>query len=142
MDFLKVDDLIGLLEFVLAVSIASERFVTLLKTMIPWLSEESIDPAGSLDLTKDRYKSLTLQFLSLAVSILTAYIALEGKDEQKYFWLVGAMASVGSAFWTGLLGYITSARDIKKSEATEKRLDVAAKAKSIAGNAKTFTGPS
>ncbi|KYQ97111.1 hypothetical protein AWY96_00800 [Serratia plymuthica] len=111
----ELESIIGLL---LAVSIASERLVEIIKGYFPWLNEEKQNPVS-----EGRRKS-ALQILAVAAGIVTAFLAqpiladsLSSMNNQGLAILsVGLLASGGSAFWNAILSYMLQVKNLKKQE--------------------------
>lgn len=107
--------IVGLL---IAVSIASERLVEIIKGYFPWLNEARPDPS-----TEGRRKAV-LQILAVAAGVITAFLAqpilsnsLSGINDQGIAILsIGLLASGGSAFWNAILSYMLQVKDLKKQE--------------------------
>ncbi len=111
----ELESIIGLL---LAVSIASERLVEIIKGYFPWLNEEKQNPVS-----EGRRKS-ALQLLAVSAGIVTAFLAqpiladsLSNMNNQGLKILsVGLLASGGSAFWNAILSYMLQVKNLKKQE--------------------------
>lgn len=111
----SLEAIVGLL---LSVSIASERLVEIIKGIIPWLNDASLDPVN------EGRRKATLQFLAVASGILTAFLAepvlapsLSGMSNNNAGILaVGLLASGGSGFWNAILSYLLQVKDLKKQE--------------------------
>jgi hypothetical protein len=128
---MPIDYLTTLLTVVLAVSLAGERLVTYVKTMIPWLAEEQKTEAKEVDLTRDRNRRVIVLLLALAASWLAASFLVEEAWTVAALWgkvpiassnatipvpLLGLLASGGSAFWNNILGFTKAAKDTKQVE--------------------------
>jgi len=111
-------DLQAIVGLLLAVSIASERLVEIIKGYWPWLNTSHDDP-----IQEGRRKS-ALQILAVAAGIGTAFLAspilaqsLSGMDDHGIAVLsIGLLASGGSAFWNAILSYLLQVKDLKKEE--------------------------
>lgn len=111
-----LESIIGLL---LAVSIASERLVEIIKGYFPWLNEEKQDPIS------EGHRKSALQMLAVAAGIVTAFLAQpiladslsSMKNQGLAILSVGLLASGGSAFWNAILSYMLQVKNIKKQEA-------------------------
>ncbi len=118
-------DLFNLLVPVLiGISLMSERIVTVFKTAFPWLTEERKTRAKEVDLVADRWRRLAVQVIAFLASWLVASLLPEdghlfgsleigsGADVRSVpVWLVGLLASGGSAFWNNVLGYSKGLKD-------------------------------
>lgn len=111
-------ELQAIIGLILAVSIASERLVEIVKGFFPWLNE--IRPT-SVD---EGRRKAALQILAVASGIGTAFLAqpvlassLSSLGNSGLAILsVGLLASGGSAFWNGILSYLLQVKDLKKQE--------------------------
>lgn len=116
MDGTKISAIVSL---ILALSIASERLVEIVKGFFPWLDKSSSDPK-----TEGRRRSV-LQILAVASGIATAmlakdYVPPELSSATKDLWGVlglGLLASGGSGFWNSILTYVARVKDIKNAQA-------------------------
>jgi len=119
----------------LALSLASERLVTIVKTVFPWLTEENKTEAQEVDLVKDRPRRLMVQFLAIAASWVTtsllansfnpfASLVLGQQPNQVSLPLivVAILASGGSALWNNILGYTKAVKDTKQVEKASSTL--------------------
>ena len=113
-----------LVGFLLAVSLASERLIAILKTFVPWFAiDKTKDPENSSNSLCEKTRRLSIQGLALLAGWLTAsFMTKDGFDpfgNVELFnipaFIVGLLASGGSAFWNQLLGYTKAVRDIKKT---------------------------
>jgi len=118
------DFLTALLGLLVALSVASERLVEIIKGLIlPWLDEEKANPRS-----EGRRKAF-LQILAVAAGLVTALLAWPAvKDLFPSGWAnwgtaaaVGFLTSGGSGLWNGVLTYVKNVKDIKKSEARQLR---------------------
>lgn len=127
MDITQITQLISL---VLAVSLASERLVTLLKTLIPWLVGP---PAGTADVP-EKWRQVTVMLITFVIAWLTASF-LKGRfnpwesiilktdsDVHLPFWFIGFLASGGSAFWASLLGYTSAVKNLRTHQLVSEKL--------------------
>ncbi len=104
--------------FLVALSVASERLVEIIKGLIPALSKRQADAA------KEGRRAATLQIIAVLAGILTAFLAMSvSKDflpraltSPAGILALGLMASGGSGFWNAILSYLLQIKNIKKSE--------------------------
>ncbi|MDP1991496.1 MAG: hypothetical protein Q8K00_10785 [Syntrophales bacterium] len=103
---------------ILALSIASERLVEIVKGFIPILEKQDTDP------TAEGRRRSYLQILAVLSGVLTAFLARDyippeiAKPTESWSILgLGLLASGGSGFWNSVLTYVTKAKDIKKAQA-------------------------
>lgn len=132
---MSIDDLTGLITVILAISLASERLVTFLKTLIPQLADKA---PGQVQVPQSDYIRqvivMLLAFLScwLTSSFLITDcksflclkdpIDLKGSSLDIPVYLMALLASGGSAFWASLLGYTKAVKDIKKEQITQEKM--------------------
>ncbi len=123
MDTTKLTTVISLL---IALSIASERLVDIIKGLVPWLNRPRRKPA------EEGWRKAALQVIAVVAGITTAWLAgpavpaflphdLTGKLA------LGLLASGGSGFWNSILTYVTKAKDLKAAEAETRQIEVRAK---------------
>jgi len=109
---------IGLL---LALSVASERLVEIIKGLIPWLNTANSDPKA------EARRKVVLQILAVAVGIATAALAYTsgslpegslppGWNTPIGIITVGLLASGGAGFWNAILSYVLQVKELKKIE--------------------------
>ncbi|MCD4735490.1 MAG: hypothetical protein K8R53_05570 [Bacteroidales bacterium] len=120
-----------LIAVVLAISLATERMVLMIRTpqkllwIIPlglWLNEENKEYPK-----KDGPRQLMLQLISFLCAIFTVgWFAVDGwnplgsisiASQTMPLWLIAILATGGSSFWKNLLGYTKAIRDEKKKNA-------------------------
>jgi hypothetical protein len=119
MDTAKLASIVGLL---IALSVASERLVEIVKGAIPPLNGKSKVP------WKEGVRRTVLQVLAVVAGIITAFLArptiptevLPATGDSAIFAL-GLLASGGSGFWNSVLTYVLKAKDIKEVEAIAAR---------------------
>lgn len=119
---------------ILAISLAGERIVAIVKTMMPgWFAEPAaVAPdAPRPSITADRGRRLRVQGVAFASCWLAA--ASLGADGFAFLGsldmgglalptaLVGLLAMGGSAFWAQLLGISSALKDLKSAEASSAR---------------------
>lgn len=125
MDTANLSTLVSLL---VALSVASERLVEIIKGLFPSLNQENSDPK------KEGWRKAALQFLAVLAGIITAVLAQPAiKDVVSAGWstptgvvALGLLASGGSGFWNSVLTYVTKVKDMKKMDAEEKKARFAA----------------
>jgi hypothetical protein len=114
--------------FILALSIASERFVAIFKTIFPKFANDKTNSDGSTNLKADQGRRLTIQLVAFIGGWITAMFI--GGDSTNSFnpnsilwvhvgnnlvfapWL-GFLASGGSALWAGVVQYTSAAKDVQ-----------------------------
>lgn len=121
---MSIDHLSELIGILLAVSLATERLVMIIRTPITWLNDESDDPKT------DWKRRLTVQLLALAAAIATTGFLAEGMWDIRGSLFVGSgdnpaeipllivalLATGGSSFWKNMLGYTKAVRDARVAE--------------------------
>ncbi len=115
MDATKLTAIVGV---ILALSLASERLVEIIKGFIPFLDKQNTDT------TVEGRRRSCLHILAVLASVLTAFLARDyiptevAKPTESWAILgLGLLASGGSSFWNSVLTYLTKAKDIKKAVA-------------------------
>jgi len=115
---MTIDKLTSLASLILALSIASERLVEIIKGYIPLLSTP-----GATKESEGRRRA-TLQLMAVAAGIITAwlsraYIPKELSDamDGRAFLGLGLLASGGSGLWNSVLSYLLKVKDIKGAQA-------------------------
>lgn len=105
-----------------ALSIASERLVEIIKGFIPALNIASNDP------DQESRRRSYLQILAVISGVITAFISKdlvpEEVTKEAGNWgilALGLLASGGSGFWNSILTYVTNAKDIKRVEAEKAK---------------------
>lgn len=124
---MNTDKLISIVGLILALSIASERLVEIVKGYIPWLNTAAATNEG------DGRRRATLQLMAVLAGVTTAwlsrdYIPTEISDVAHgwSFLGLGLLASGGSGFWNAILSYVLKVKDLKGLEA--KAMEGAVKA--------------
>lgn len=145
---MTIDDLSEMATTLLAISLASERVVTILKTTFPiWLADEKKTEAQEVDLVADKNRRLLILFISFLTSWITASFLADvpGLEDTNLFsskgstffgyiklgntnfptFIMGLLASGGSSLWSNFLGYTKAVKDVqtqrKASEGLEYR---------------------
>ena len=119
--------LIAIVSLILALSVASERLVEIVKGFIPFLGKPNQDPQ------REAIRCSLLQVLAVVSGIVTAYLAKdyipkEVPDLLKGWSVLGLglLASGGSGFWNAILTYLLKIKDIKMVEAERAKASLAA----------------
>jgi hypothetical protein len=113
MDPTKLSTIVSLL---IALSIASERLVEIVKGFLPWLDQQKSNP------TEEGFRKAVLQALAVGAGIFTVWIAPTNAGIPADFMgklALGLLASGGSGFWNSILTYVTKAKDIKEAQAAQ-----------------------
>lgn len=119
MDLTKLAALISL---IVALSIASERLVEIVKGLVPFLDQQKTDPK-----VEGRRRS-ALHVLAVLSAIFTTWLAHDyipvEISQPNMGWSIlglGLLASGGSGFWNSILSYVLQVKDIATYEAGVKR---------------------
>jgi hypothetical protein len=122
-----INSLAVIVALLIALSVASERLVAIVKGVIPFLNQENSNP------TLEGWRTSALQVLAVAAGIVTALLArplipsiVPGWDNIPALLALGLLASGGSGFWNSIQGYVNQVKDIKKLEAKERRIEARA----------------
>jgi hypothetical protein len=120
-----MEKLMPIVGIILALSIASERLVEIIKGVIPWLNKKKLDEENNETKTEGM-RCACLQTLAVLSGVLTAflardYIPKEIAEPTKGLAIIGLglLASGGSGFWNSMLTYFTNLKDIKKAKAIQ-----------------------
>ncbi len=124
---MPADNLSSLASLALAGSLAMERFVTIVKTTLPWLSEEKTTLLGDVTTRSDRTRRTIVQAIALAGSVATSMLVGTGNiwyeksiplsnGDGLPWWLYALMISGGSAVWTSVVQFASSAKDVQAQQ--------------------------
>ena len=119
---MDINKLLAIVSVLVALSVASERLVEIIKGLVSFLNQENSDK------TKEGWRKAALQALAVVVGIITALLAqpaikgvVPGLSDNVWGILaLGLLASGGSGFWNAILAYVLNVKDIKKAEKVEK----------------------
>ncbi|TVL98714.1 MAG: hypothetical protein CV087_20760 [Candidatus Brocadia sp. WS118] len=119
MDANKLATIVALL---VALSVASERLVEIIKGIVPFLNQENSNPK------KEGWRRATIHVVTVLAGILTALLSRSAIPENVYKpssgWSIlalGLLTSGGSGFWNSVLTYFSKIKDIKKLDAEAKK---------------------
>ena len=115
--------LAAIVSVLVALSVASERLVEIIKGLSTFLNQENSDKK------KEGWRRAILQGLAVAAGIITALLAqpaiksvVPGLSEHLGgIVALGLLASGGSGFWNAVLTYVLNVKDIKKVEAEKQK---------------------
>lgn len=100
-----------------AISLASERLVEVVKGLVPWFSTQQPEGPG------ERRRQVSLQLLAMVAGGCSAALTLpvlrthmQGLPDPLIILGVGVLASAGSGLWNTLLTYFLMLKDIKSAE--------------------------
>lgn len=108
-----MDKLITVVGFILAISIASERLVEIIKGIVPYLRDQKPDTS------QEGIRRSLLQILAVFSGVFTALLAkdaLPPEINNLSIFILGLLASGGSGFWNAILTYISGVKDLNKVE--------------------------
>jgi len=122
-----MDTLLPLVTLLIALSVAAERLVEIVKGAIPWLNKKKDDPVT------EGWRKAALQGMAVGAGIITALLARPAVVDsipavgQSAAGIValGLLASGGSGFWNTILSYLLQVKEIRKIEAEDKQLELA-----------------
>jgi len=131
-------NLVPMVVLLISLSVASERFVEIIKGAIPFLNQSQDDPK------KEGWRRSIVQALGVVSGIVTsllAWPAISGIVHGPWntFPVVialGLLASGGSGFWNTILSYLLQVKDIKELMAEkmgEEALERKVRAKAAGG---------
>ncbi len=112
-----MDNLSLAVAILVALSVASERLVEIIKGMIPFLANKIEDNPA-----KERWRKVVLQVLAVGAGIFTAWLAKDVINAAfpnwgfQGIWALGLLASGGSGFWNSIAAYLLKVKDIKGVE--------------------------
>ncbi len=119
MDMTKLTAIVGVL---IALSIASERLVEIIKGLFPKLTGKSGTVKG------EGLRCAANQVLAVVAGIVTAWLASSAIPQEvlpiKNWWEIialGLLASGGSGFWNAVLSYVLQVKDLKEAAARAAR---------------------
>ena len=121
-------DIVSVIALLGALSISVERVVEIIKSMVPFLAEESRDK------NKERYRRASLHLLAAIVGMVIAYIARAQIQpllapmfksaevlEIPSCIIIGLLASGGSGFWNQSMGIVEEIKQAKKLDIKKKK---------------------
>ena len=118
-----MEKLTAIVALILALSVASERLVEIIKGFIPFLDKQISD-----NQKLEAIRRSCLQILAVISGIVTALLAkdyipneIAGATQGWSIIGLGLLASGGSGFWNSILSYVTKVKDIKKIDFEQKR---------------------
>jgi hypothetical protein len=118
-------DLTASVTAIIALSVAAERVVEIIKGMFVWLDKEKADPK------QEARRRATLQGLAavagMGLSILawpvTKTLLPTTSNPTSTIIAFGLLASGGSGFWNSILGYVMSLKALKSADAASAKQD-------------------
>jgi hypothetical protein len=122
-----MNDIKSVVAVVLALSVASERLVEIIKGWIPKLNIKNEDPV------KEGHRTATLQVMAVLASILTALVCYPGLQKvMPENWntipaviALGLLASGGSGLWNSILTWVLRLKDVEAAAAKKEKVELA-----------------
>ena len=116
---MDLEQLSTVVTLLVALSVAAERLVEIVKNAFRFLREENPAP------DREGYRKVALQVLAIVAGIATALLAkptIEGIVPGPWssplgIVALGLLASGGSGFWHSVAGYVSSVKDVRRAEA-------------------------
>ena len=108
-------------QLLVALSIASERLVEIIKGFVPYLNDTKPDAK------EEGKRKAILQLLAIVSGIVTAFLAQSAIGDSFPAALsgpigvfaIGLLVSGGSGFWNAILSYLLQVKNLKKLEVTK-----------------------
>jgi hypothetical protein len=128
---MTLDNLPAIITLLIILAVAAERFVEMIKGVVPWLNLEKPDPI------REGWRKAAIQLLAVAGGIVVSVLAypvikevlprnaaqasvvedLTGGKTVMTVIALGLLASGGSGFWNSILGYVQRLKDIRAAQA-------------------------
>jgi hypothetical protein len=113
------ENLTAAITAIIALSVAAERVVEIVKGIVVWLDKEKEDPKV------EARRRATLQVLAAVAGILVSVLAWPvtktllpaTSNPTSTVIAFGLLASGGSGFWNSILGYVMSVKALKSADA-------------------------
>jgi len=113
-----VEFLAAILGVLVALSVASERIVEVIKGVIPFLNQQNSDEK------KEGLRRSILQAMAVCSGIISALLAKpavteilpSGWNSLPAIFALGFLASGGSGLWNGILSCVLNIKNLKKEE--------------------------
>jgi hypothetical protein len=136
---MSINSLPTIVTLLIALSVATERVVEIIKSLVPWLNTEH--PSTKTEC----HRRATIQALAVAAGILVSTLswpvlarifstssdaAVATVVNPGFNWslvvAVGFLASGGSGFWNTILSYVMKVKELKQVEVREEKLAISA----------------
>jgi hypothetical protein len=148
---MDIVDLSATVAMLLTISLATERLVSVVKTLSPtWFADEKKNEAKEVDLIADRWRRIRVQLVAFLCAWVTAAFLVKVTEGQSFnfieavfngtvdlgtieppTWIVGLLASGGSAFWAQVVGYTSAVKDIAVTNCARTSLEFTATAEAM-----------
>jgi len=115
---METNNIQNFVELLIALSLASERFVEIIKGYWPWLN------TAKQNLVNENKRKASLQILAVVSGMITTYLTAPIIGLNLLFpqvLIMGLLASGGSGFWNAILSYVLQIKEIKKAELNQLR---------------------
>ncbi len=114
-----MDSLVNFIQILIALSVASERLVEIIKGLWPFLSKTNANA------TREGWRRAILHVLAAVSGIITALLAQQwvgdafpdGWNTPVALLAIGLLVSGGSGFWNVILSYLLQVKNLKKKDA-------------------------
>jgi hypothetical protein len=117
--------LTALISLIVALSIASERLVEIIKGFSPYLGQQKPEQK------EEGRRRSSLQILAVASAMFTTWLARDyipaEFSEPSQGWSIlglGLLASGGSGFWNSILAYLAKVKDVKSLELLQMKKNI------------------
>jgi len=126
-----LQDITKLVTLILGISVAGDRLVTIIKSILPWLPAPAGTAAAVPVTNTDIIKKVSLIVISFLCCLGTTEL-LYNTGNMPPTWgqvtlcFIALMASGGSAFWTNLLGYFSALKDVSNLKALQSKTQISA----------------
>jgi hypothetical protein len=118
---MALQSLPAVITLLIALSMATERAVEIIKSIIPWLDTVRPNPV------KEGWRRATIQSMAVVFGIIITYITWPiiaevmttrgAARDGSLILALGLLSSGGSAFWNSLLGIVLNVKVMKDAEA-------------------------
>ena len=125
---MSIDSLPAVITLLIALSVATERVVEIIKNLVPQRDKESLDPKG------EGRRRAALHGLATVAGIAIALLSWpifsdaiphmkEADSQPKITTMLalGLLASGGSGFWNSILTIVLNLKELKTTEVSEKK---------------------
>jgi len=139
-----MESLTNFVTLLIALSIASERLVEIIKNALPWLNNKNTDPK------KEGWRKSLLQTLAVVAGMVTAYLSapflgdmVSGVWKTKPGLLaLGLLISGGSGMWNTVLSYLLNVKNIKAAQLKQLESASSSAGEGAEGDTVATTAPS
>jgi hypothetical protein len=126
-----MDQLIAFVTILVVISGAAERLVEIIKTL-PFFGIQATLAQPKTNPRAESTRQFILHCIALVACLGTTYLAKDGiaaalhfdKNKDTLVVALALLSAGGSSLWNSVLTYLLSVKDIKKADATERKLEV------------------